>query len=61
VEHQIGLVAEGKADKGSVVAHTVEQFRAKFLFFVSKVRGRASCGRGWEVRRLGGLQCLRRA
>lgn len=37
VEGQIALVAAGKADKGSVVAHTVEQFRAKFLFFVAKV------------------------
>lgn len=27
VEQQIGLVAQGKADKGSVVAHTLEQVR----------------------------------
>lgn len=32
VETQINLVAQGKADKSSVVAHTVEQFRAKFLW-----------------------------
>lgn len=40
VEVQIGLVAQGKADKSSVVAHTVAQFRAKFLFFVAKVRAK---------------------
>ena len=38
MEQQIGLIAAGKADKSSVVAHTVEQFRQKFLFFVQKVR-----------------------
>lgn len=49
METQIGLIAEGKADKGSVVAHTVEQFRGKFLFFVSKVRqaGRLRGNEAW--------------
>jgi hypothetical protein len=37
VEAQIALIAEGKADKASVVAHTIDQFRAKFLFFAAKV------------------------
>ncbi len=37
VEQQIGLVAKGQADKGAVVAHTLEQFRAKFAFFVAKI------------------------
>ncbi|KAG2490592.1 hypothetical protein HYH03_010985 [Edaphochlamys debaryana] len=37
VEAQLDLIARGKADKEAVVAHTVEQFRAKFLFFVAKV------------------------
>ncbi|KXZ51646.1 hypothetical protein GPECTOR_11g100 [Gonium pectorale] len=37
VEGQIDLIAKGKADKEAVVAHTVEQFRAKFLFFVGHI------------------------
>lgn len=37
VEQQLDLIAKGKADKGSVVVHTLEQFRAKFLFFVAKI------------------------
>ncbi|KAF5836440.1 DNA topoisomerase [Dunaliella salina] len=40
VEQQIGLVAANKADKSSVVLHTLQQFQAKFLFFVAKI-GRA--------------------
>jgi hypothetical protein len=37
VEAQIGLIADGKAQKEAVVAHTLEQFRAKFLFFVGHI------------------------
>lgn len=37
VEQQIGLVADGKAQKEAVVAHTLEQFRAKFMFFVGHI------------------------
>ena len=37
VETQIGLIAKGQADKDAVVAHTLQQFRQKFLFFVAKV------------------------
>eukprot|EP00983_Pelagomonas_calceolata_P121950 1160857-Pelagomonas_calceolata.AAC.8 len=40
VEQQIALVAANKADKSSVVLHTLQQFQAKFLFFVAKI-GRA--------------------
>jgi DNA topoisomerase IA len=29
VEQQIGLIAEGKAQKDAVVRHTLEQFRQK--------------------------------
>lgn len=37
VEQAISLIADGKAEHGAVVAHTLEQFRAKFLFFVSHI------------------------
>lgn len=37
VEKQIDLIAKGKAEREAVVAHTVEQFRQKFHFFVSKI------------------------
>lgn len=37
METQIGLIAKGQADKDAVVAHTLQQFRQKFLFFVAKV------------------------
>jgi DNA topoisomerase-3 len=37
VEQQIGLIADGKAQKDAVVAHTLEQFRAKFSFFVGHI------------------------
>lgn len=37
MEQQIGLVADGKAQKEAVVAHTLEQFRAKFMFFVGHI------------------------
>ena len=37
MEVQIGMIAKGQADKDAVVAHALEQFRQKFLFFVAKV------------------------
>jgi len=37
VEVQIGMIAKGQADKDAVVAHTLQQFHQKFLFFVAKV------------------------
>ena len=37
MEVQIGMIAKGQADKDAVVAHTLQQFRQKFLFFVAKV------------------------
>jgi hypothetical protein len=37
VEQHIGLIADGKAQKEAVVAHTLEQFRAKFMFFVGHI------------------------
>ena len=37
VEHEIGLIAKGQADKEAVVAHTLQEFRQKFLFFVAKI------------------------
>lgn len=37
VEAQINLVAQGLARREAVVAHTLEQFRAKFAFFVSHI------------------------
>ena len=37
VEHEIGLIAKGQADKDAVVAHTLHEFRQKFLFFVAKI------------------------
>eukprot|EP00798_Chlamydomonas_sp_ICE-L_P024301 gene24302-9904_t len=38
VEDQLNLIAAGKADKASVVIHTLDQFRAKFLFFVERIQ-----------------------
>ena len=38
VEQQIGLVAKGQADKDSVVVHTLDQFRQKFMFFVTNIQ-----------------------
>lgn len=38
VEQQIGLVALGQAVQGAVVAHSLEQFRQKFAFFVAKIQ-----------------------
>ena len=38
VEQQIGLVAKGQADKDSVVVHTLDQFRQKFMFFVNNIQ-----------------------
>lgn len=37
VEKQINLIAAGSAEKEAVVAHTLEQFRAKFMFFVAHI------------------------
>lgn len=37
MEVQIGMIAKGQADKDAVVAHTLQQFKQKFLFFVAKV------------------------
>ncbi|KIY99766.1 topoisomerase (DNA) III beta, partial [Monoraphidium neglectum] len=37
VEAQINLVAQGQAKREAVVAHTLEQFRAKFAFFVAHI------------------------
>ena len=37
MEVQIGMIAKGQADKDAVVAHALQQFRQKFLFFVAKV------------------------
>ncbi|GFR42563.1 hypothetical protein Agub_g3474, partial [Astrephomene gubernaculifera] len=37
VEQQIDLIARGRAGQGAVVAHTLQQFRAKFLFFVAQI------------------------
>ena len=37
MERQIGLVAQGKAEKGAVVTHTLLQFAAKFTFFVRNI------------------------
>ncbi len=37
VEVQIGMIAKGQADKEAVVAHALQQFRQKFLFFVAKI------------------------
>ncbi len=44
VEVQIGMIAKGQADKDAVVAHTLQQFRQKFLFFVAKVARMESSG-----------------
>lgn len=59
VEKQINLIAAGSAEKGAVVAHTLEQFKAKFMFFVGHVTRMdalfeasfsplASSGRHWD-------------
>lgn len=37
VEKQIGLIAEGKAEKEAVVLHTLDQFAQKFRYFVTKI------------------------
>lgn len=37
VEKQINLIASGVAEKDHVVLHCLDQFRQKFLFFVSKI------------------------
>ena len=37
VERQIGLIAEGKAEKEAVVLHTLDQFAQKFRHFVTKI------------------------
>ena len=37
VEKQIGLIAEGKAEKEAVVLHTLDQFAQKFRYFVKKI------------------------
>lgn len=37
MEAQINLVAQGQAKREAVVAHTLEQFRAKFAFFVAHI------------------------
>lgn len=37
VEKQINLIAVGAAEKEAVVAHTLEQFKAKFVFFVGHI------------------------
>lgn len=37
VEAQINLVAQGKAARAAVVAHCLDQFRAKFAFFVRRI------------------------
>ncbi|CAG9467801.1 unnamed protein product [Pedinophyceae sp. YPF-701] len=38
IEKNIALVAAGAADKESVVQHALDQFRQKFLYFVSKIQ-----------------------
>jgi len=37
IESQIGLVAKGIAQKQAVVEHALDQFRQKFLFFMSQI------------------------
>ena len=37
MEKQIGLIAEGKAEKEAVVLHTLDQFAQKFRYFVTKI------------------------
>ena len=37
VEQQIGLIAEGKAEKEAVVLHTLDQFAQKFRHFVTRI------------------------
>lgn len=37
MERQIGLIAEGKAEKEAVVLHTLDQFAQKFRHFVTRI------------------------
>ena len=37
MEKQIGLIAEGKAEKEAVVLHTLDQFAQKFRYFVTRI------------------------
>ena len=39
MEEQLNLIASGKADFSSVLAHTVEIFTRKFGYFVDQIRG----------------------
>ena len=39
VEKQLDLIAQGKADFNSVLAHTLEVFKLKFLYFVKNITG----------------------
>ena len=39
VEKQLDLIAQGKADFNSVLAHTLEVFKLKFLYFVKNIMG----------------------
>lgn len=39
VEKQLTLIAQGKADFDSVLRHTVEIFKLKFLYFVKNIEG----------------------
>lgn len=37
IEQQIGLIAKGQADYGRVVHHSLNEFAAKFAYFVAQV------------------------
>ena len=39
VEKQLDLIAQGKADFHSVLSHTLEVFKLKFLYFVTNITG----------------------
>ena len=39
VEKQLDLIAHGKADFNSVLRHTIEVFRRKFIYFTTNVEG----------------------
>ena len=39
VEKQLDLIAHGKADFQSVLKHTLEVFKLKFLYFVKNIEG----------------------